>query len=219
MTGRDWRAVAAGYDAGAAGYDARHAEGRGAARSRAIDRVLLDAARGAARVLEIGVGTGRLLAQVDAPVRLGVDVSAAMLAQARGRGLAVIRADGHALPIATASVDAVISGKGSLRYLEPAVALAEIARVLRPAGVLAAHLYPPATWSPRRRAAAPVPGLWQPASIAALRATLAGAGLTLVAAHRLRAVRVWPYLVPVPAWLDGRTAAPLWSHLALVARR
>ena len=112
---RDRRAVAAGYDAGADGYDARHADRRGAARARAIDRVLLDATRGAARVLEIGVGTGRLLAQVAAPARLGVDIAGRMLVHARARGLAVAQADGHALPIASGTIDAVIAGKGALR--------------------------------------------------------------------------------------------------------
>ncbi|MBK7074781.1 MAG: class I SAM-dependent methyltransferase [Myxococcales bacterium] len=215
---RDRRAVAAGYDAGADGYDARHADRRGAARARAIDRVLLDATRGAARVLEIGVGTGRLLAQVAAPTRVGVDVAGRMLAHARARGLAVVQADGHALPIASGSVDAVIAGKGALRYLDPAVALPEIARVLRPGGALAAHLYPRRTLS-LRSSPAPAPELWQPADTAALVATLAGAGFAVERIVRLRAVRWWPYALAIPAWIDARSPLPLWSHVAVVARR
>jgi SAM-dependent methyltransferase len=214
---RDRRAVAAGYDAGADGYDARHADRRGAARARAIDRVLLDATRGAARVLEIGVGTGRLLAQVAAPARLGVDIAGRMLVHARARGLAVAQADGHALPIASGTIDAVIAGKGALRYLDPAVALPEIARVLRPGGVLAAHLYPRRTLRLRPAAPAP-PELWQPADAAALVATLATAGFAVERLARFRSVRVWPYALAIPAWIDARSPLPLWSHVAVVAR-
>jgi SAM-dependent methyltransferase len=118
----DRRAVAAGYDAAADGYDQRHGDRPGRARAAAIDRVLLGACRGATRVLEVGVGTGRLLAQVDAPVRIGLDVAPRMLAVARGRGLTVVCADGAAVPFAAGSFDAVIAGKGALRYLAPAVA-------------------------------------------------------------------------------------------------
>ena len=214
---RDRRAVAAGYDAGADGYDARHADRRGAARARAIDRVLLDATRGAARVLEIGVGTGRLLAQVAAPARLGVDIAGRMLVHARARGLAVAQADGHALPIASGAIDAVIAGKGALRYLDPAVALPEIARVLRPGGVLAAHLYPRRTLTLRPAPPAP-PELWQPADAAALVATLATAGFAVERLARFRSVRVWPYALAIPAWIDARSPLPLWSHVAVVAR-
>lgn len=215
---RDRRAVAAGYDAGAAGYDARHADRRGRARSAAIDGVLIAATRGAGRVLEIGVGTGRLLAQVPAPTRLGVDIAAGMLAHARARGLAVAQADGHALPIADGRIDAVIAGKGALRYLDPAIALPEIARVLRPGGVLAAHLYPrrTASW---RRAAPPPAGLWQPPDTAALATTLGDAGFAIERLARFRSVRWWPYVIEIPAWLDARTPLPLWSHVAVVARR
>jgi SAM-dependent methyltransferase len=214
---RDRRAVAAGYDAGADGYDARHADRRGAARARAIDRVLLDATRGAARVLEIGVGTGRLLAQVAAPARLGVDIAGRMLVHARARGLAVAQADGHALPIASGAIDAVIAGKGALRYLDPAVALPELARVLRPGGVLAAHLYPRRTLTLRPAPPAP-PELWQPADAAALVATLATAGFAVERLARFRSVRVWPYALAIPAWIDARSPLPLWSHVAVVAR-
>ena len=214
---RDRRAVAAGYDAGADGYDARHADRRGAARARAIDRVLVDATRGAARVLEIGVGTGRLLAQVAAPARVGVDIAGRMLVHARARGLAVAQADGHALPITSGAIDAVIAGKGALRYLDPAVEVREIARVLRPGGVLAAHLYPRRTLTLRPAPPAP-PELWQPADAAALVATLATAGFAVERLARFRSVRVWPYALAIPAWIDARSPLPLWSHVAVVAR-
>ncbi|MEZ4401531.1 MAG: class I SAM-dependent methyltransferase [Kofleriaceae bacterium] len=213
-----WREVAAGYDAAAAGYDQRHDDPPTAARARVIDRVLVGATRGATTVVEIGVGTGRLLAQVAAPTRIGVDVSARMLAVAHARGLAVVRADGHALPLADGAVDAVIAGKGSLRYLAPALALAECARVLRPGGVVAFHLYGGRTWRPGHVPAPPT-GLWEPASTSALRATLATAGFQVQRLVLLRPIRIYPYFIVIPAMVDRRSPVQLWSHVAVVARR
>jgi SAM-dependent methyltransferase len=218
ITPRDRRAVAAGYDHGAAGYDERHGDAKGRARARVIDRTIIAAVPRDATVLEIGVGTGRLLAPLHARHKLGVDVSAAMLAQARRRGLAVARADGHDLPVRTGAIDAVIAGKGSLRYLDPPRVLAEVARVLPVGGVLAFDLYPRRTWS-RRPLPPPDPSLWQPASLAELTTTLTDHGFVVERIVAVRAIRVWPYVLRVPiAWAD-RGPAPLWTHVAVVARR
>lgn len=215
----DWRAVAASYDRGAAGYDDRHDDRPATrARTRRLDRLVVAATAGARRVLEIGVGTGRLLAQVPAPIRIGVDVAAGMVARAAARGLVVVRADGHALPFAAGAFDAVIAGKGSLRYLDPARALAEAARVVVPGGAIGLHLYGGATWSPRR----PAPrhrGLWEPATTDELRATIAGAGLTIDRLHRLRSIRIWPYLLEIPEVADRAAPVQLWSHVVAVLRR
>jgi SAM-dependent methyltransferase len=97
------------------------------------------------RLLDIGTGTGRLL-EVLAPrvsAGLGVDASRAMLALARARlarpGLthcAVRLADMYRLPLADAGFDLVVL-QMVLHYAEdPAGALAEAARVLRPGGRL-----------------------------------------------------------------------------------
>lgn len=218
MTAPGWREVARGYDDGAADYDARHDDSAATrARTRAIDRLLIDAVSGAARVLEIGVGTGRLLAQCGARVPVGVDVAAAMLVQARGRGVLAVRGDGHALPFADASFDAVVSGKGSLRYLAPARALAEARRVVRPGGAIAFHLYGGATWS-WRGAKAPHPGLWEPRSGEELQGTVAASGLRVVRLRRFRSIRIWPYLLEIPAVVDARAPVQLWSHVVAVAR-
>ncbi len=102
-------------------------------------------AAGLGRLLDIGTGTGRLL-EVLAPrvtAGLGVDASRAMLALARARlarpGLthcAVRLADMYRLPLADAGFDLVVL-QMVLHYAEdPAGALAEAARVLRPGGRL-----------------------------------------------------------------------------------
>ena len=99
----------------------------------------------AGRLLDIGCGTGGLLELLAHRIEegLGVDASRDMLALARTRlaerGLshvAVRQADMYRLPLADASFDAVTM-QMVLHYAEdPAAALAEAGRVLRPGGVL-----------------------------------------------------------------------------------
>ena len=97
------------------------------------------------RVADIGTGTGRLL-EVMAPRAqsvLGLDASREMLALARARlgerGIAnasVRLADMYRLPLPDAGFDAVTL-QMVLHYAEdPTAALAEAARLLRPAGLL-----------------------------------------------------------------------------------
>jgi SAM-dependent methyltransferase len=214
------RAVAADYDAGAAGYDDRHGDRTSLARAHILDAPLLAAARDAHRVLEIGVGTGRLLAQVAATVRVGVDVAPAMLARARARaGLSLVLADGARLPFAAASFDAVLAGKGALRYLAPDHALAETARVLRPGGALALHLYGARTWTLFARRPAPAPGRWELANDDELVAAAAAHRLHAVTVRRYRPLRLPPYLLPIPRWLDRHAPVQLWSHCVAIFRR
>src|SRR5689334_14714104 len=126
---RPWREVAEGYDAGAATYDDRHSDPRARARAARIDAALLAAAANRRRILELGVGTGRLLAQLRgrdrARTAIGVDISAAMLAEAARKQLTVLRADVHHLPFAPSSFDAIIADGGVFRYLDTPSALAE----------------------------------------------------------------------------------------------
>jgi ArsR family transcriptional regulator len=98
------------------------------------------------RLLDIGTGTGRLL-EIAAPhvdTALGVDASREMLALARARlaerGLAgrcaVRQADMYRLPLPDHGFD-VVALQMVLHYAEdPAAALAEAARVLKPGGLL-----------------------------------------------------------------------------------
>lgn len=215
---RGWREVAAGYDAGADGYDARHGGARDVARARRIEAPLLAAARGARRVLELGTGTGRLLAQTSAPVRVGVDVSAAMLVHAAGRGLAVARADAHHLPFADGAFDAVLAAGGVLRYLDTPAALAEAARVLASGGRLAVHQFGARTWSPRTGARRPDPRVRELATVDELLAPARRAGFEIGKIVRWRTVPVPPYAIRVPGALD-RLPVQLWGHVVVVLRK
>ncbi|MBO2449456.1 class I SAM-dependent methyltransferase [Actinomadura barringtoniae] len=109
--------------------------------------------------LEIGSGTGahtRLLTTAF-PAVISLDLSEQMLRQATGRSPARIRADAAALPIADASITAVVA-------VDMLLFPSEIARVLAPDGVLLwinqlgpdGPLYLPAT-----TVAAALPGHWQ----------------------------------------------------------
>lgn len=99
----------------------------------------LEAAAGP-RVLDLGAGTGKLTGTLAA---LGADVTAvepdpAMLAELR-RALPGVDArpgSAEAIPLPDASVDAVLAGN-ALHWFDMAVAGPELARVLRPGGVLA----------------------------------------------------------------------------------
>ena len=213
------REVGAIYDGAAESYDANHAiDRRSRRRSAVLDGIQLAAIDGARRVLEIGCGTGRLLVQARVDVRIGVDVSPGMLARARDRGLAVILGDAHALPFADRSFDAMISGKGVFRYLDTPRALAECARVLEPGGVLAIHQFGARTlsWS---RAPPPGPGIEHLASVESLLGPAATAGFDPGAVRVFRSIRIAPYLLEIPRWLDRRIPWQLWSHCVAVLRR
>jgi len=215
-------AVRAAYDDAADDYDRRHGDARSERRFRIIDAPQRQAAHGAARVLELGCGTGRLLAGIDARVRIGVDISPGMLRHARRRGLTVAIADAHALPFAGASFDAVLAAKGLFRYLDAERAFRECARVLAPGGRLAVHQYAARTWSLRTLARlvgsgrpavpAPVVDVHEVEALDDLYRPARAAGLRVTATHLWRSVRVPPYALPIPTWLPGR----FWSHCTVV---
>jgi ArsR family transcriptional regulator len=97
------------------------------------------------RLLDIGTGTGRVLELLAPKIRqgLGVDASKAMLALARARlanpdlaHCAVRLADMYRLPLTNGSFDTAVL-QMVLHFAEdPAGAVAEAARVLRPGGAL-----------------------------------------------------------------------------------
>lgn len=215
---RSTREVAAGYDVAAAAYDQRHGDPLSLARARVLDAPLLGAARGADRVLEIGVGTGRLLAQVGAPLTIGVDVSSAMLARAHARHLTVAQADAQLLPFAEGAFDVVLAAKGVFRYLDHHRAFAEASRVLRTGGTLALQHFGARTWSPGHRRV-PADGVHEVDRIDGLLALARGHGFSArdVRCYRLR--RNPPYLREIPWRLDRWSPVQLWEHLVVVLRR
>ncbi|MFJ9329104.1 class I SAM-dependent methyltransferase [Streptomyces sp. NPDC101230] len=97
-------------------------------------------------VLDAGCGTGRALPALRAAVGpqgtvLGADLTPAMLEEAvgagRGESAALIRADVARLPLRDGALDAVF-GAGLISHLaRPEADTAELARVVRPGGVLA----------------------------------------------------------------------------------
>ncbi|MEU2910058.1 class I SAM-dependent methyltransferase [Streptomyces massasporeus] len=98
------------------------------------------------RVLDAGCGTGRALPPLRAAVGasgvvLGADLTPAMLREAvragRDRDGQLLLADVASLPLRSRSLDAVF-GAGLISHLgDPAENLRELARVVRPGGVLA----------------------------------------------------------------------------------
>jgi ubiquinone/menaquinone biosynthesis C-methylase UbiE len=123
---RSFGAVAAAYDRGRPGYPA--------------DAVRWLVGRDAAEVLELGAGTGKLTAEL---VAQGHDVLATepdekMLDVLRRRvpGARASVASAEELPVGDRSVDVVLAAQ-AFHWFDHETALPEIARVLKPGGVLA----------------------------------------------------------------------------------
>lgn len=189
-----------------------------------IDAPLLAAAKGADRVLEIGVGTGRLLSQVSCRHRVGIDTSAAMLeraAERSGQGdssMVLVRADAHALPFADESFDSIISGKGVFRYLDLNRALSECWRVLSPRGRLAFHQYSATTWSLRTLLRRGGDEKWRHLHVedpTDLTTALQSRGFVTDKVSLFRSIRFYPYVISIPRRFAGR----LWSHVVVSASK
>ncbi|MCC7359665.1 MAG: class I SAM-dependent methyltransferase [Anaerolineales bacterium] len=130
------------FDPAAAAYDAARAFPPGVGAIVAAGALAL--VPGAVRWLEVGVGTGRIaqpLARLGAAVA-GVDLSAGMLAHLRAawpEGLAPLplaQGDVVALPVATGACDVVVAVHVLQLLANWRAALAEMRRVLAPAGAL-----------------------------------------------------------------------------------
>lgn len=95
----------------------------------------------ATRVLDLACGSGPMTRELERDDRLvvGVDIAAAELTLAASRHPGPwLRADALRLPFADASLDAVTSSMGLVVITPLAGLVKEIARVLKPGGVLAA---------------------------------------------------------------------------------
>lgn len=150
------------WDGEAAAYQAEHGQFLGAARfvwgPEGLDEAdagLLGDVAGAT-VLEVGCGAAqcaRWLAGRGARV-LGLDLAAAMLAQARELDLAtgtrvdVACADARFLPVRSASVDVACSAYGAVPFVADADRVhREVARVLRPSGRWVFAVPHPVRWA------------------------------------------------------------------------
>ena len=104
--------------------------------------VALAAPRAGERLLDIacGTGNGALLAAARGAEAVGVDVAPRLIgvaedrAAAAGLELELLVGDAQAMPVADASFDVAISIFGVIFAPDPAQAMAELARVLRPGG-------------------------------------------------------------------------------------
>ena len=169
--------------------------------AEAVEAALLEGlAASLGRLLDIGTGTGRLLELLAPRVTsgLGVDASRAMLALARARlaraGLShcgVRLADMYRLPLPDAAFDTAVVQMVLHHAEDPAAALAEAARVLRPGGLLVVvDLAPHENADCLQRLAHRWPGFPEPQ----MERLLAGAGLAPGAVVRVPGpleVRLW----------------------------
>jgi SAM-dependent methyltransferase len=174
------------------------------------DRLAALGVRPGSRVLDAGAGFGRhafeLARQGARVVALDRghhevvatrDTLTAMVEAAEipaGGNLGVLRADATRLPFADAAFDAVVTAEVLEHITDDTGAIAELARVLRPGGVLAATV---PTWWPEKvnwmlsddyHAPAAVGGHVRIYSATELRAKLRAAGLTLAGSHHAHAL-------------------------------
>jgi ArsR family transcriptional regulator len=173
---------------------------------------------GLGRLLDIGTGTGRLL-EVLAPrvtAALGVDASRAMLALARARlsrpGLmhcAVRLADMYRLPMAEPAFDTVVLQMVLHHAEDPALVLAEAARVLRPGGrLLVVDLALHDTPACVARFAHRWPGFDNPHMADLLARAGLAAGATVAVPGKLE-VRLWSATAPIDAAAPARVTSQL----------
>jgi ubiquinone/menaquinone biosynthesis C-methylase UbiE len=112
-------------------------------------------ARAKGRVLEVAIGTGRNLDHYPADLTItGIELSPAMLDIARhraadlGRDVDLHVGDAQVLPFGEGSFDTVVCTLSLCNIPDPAKAIAEMHRVLRPGGRLLLLDHVGSTWPP-----------------------------------------------------------------------
>jgi ubiquinone/menaquinone biosynthesis C-methylase UbiE len=127
------------YDHIAPTYDQRYTVGRFEGIATSLRSLARDV--GAERVLEVGCGTGRWLAELlpIAQEVYGLDLSPGMLQQAGQRLKSLSLICGHAshLPFPDSTFDLVFCVNAFHHFPQPRVFISESRRLLRPGGVLA----------------------------------------------------------------------------------
>jgi demethylmenaquinone methyltransferase/2-methoxy-6-polyprenyl-1,4-benzoquinol methylase len=109
-------------------------------------------ARPGQTVLDVAAGTAVSTVELAAGgVRaIACDFSQGMLRAGAGRPVPKLAGDAMALPLADASVDAVVISFGLRNVADPDVALREFLRVTRPGGTLVVCEFSSPTWAPFR---------------------------------------------------------------------
>jgi ubiquinone/menaquinone biosynthesis C-methylase UbiE len=136
------------YDAFSADYERERGKNDPGGYHELLDELEADYVRrfGQGRdVLEVGCGTGLVLLRIREFARLarGVDLSPGMLEKAKSRGLDVTLGSATQLPFEAAQFDVTCSFKVLAHVPEIEAALAEMARVTRPGGIVLAEFYNP----------------------------------------------------------------------------
>jgi len=136
------------YDAFSADYERERGQNDPGGYHELLDELEADFVRrfGQAKdVLEVGCGTGLVLQRIRAFARRasGVDLSPGMLEKAKQRGLNVTLGSATALPFEANQFDVTCSFKVLAHVPEIEKALAEMARVTRPGGMVLAEFYNP----------------------------------------------------------------------------
>jgi ubiquinone/menaquinone biosynthesis C-methylase UbiE len=136
------------YDEFSAGYEHQRGPHDPGGYHQLLDDLEIDFAKRFAEgrdLLEVGCGTGLLLARLAAIARnaQGIDLSPGMLAKAQARGLTVRQGNAAKLPYPDGSFDVTCSFKVLAHVPCIEHALAEMIRVTRPSGVVIAEFYNP----------------------------------------------------------------------------
>lgn len=153
--------------------------------------------RRSVRVADVGCGTGILATRVATGLGgssvVGCDLSDGMLSVARRRSRQVgwVRAASEALPLESASVDAVVSSHAFHFFDQPA-ALREFRRILVPGGVVAVVIVNPRTRLGSRLVGASVAGAGRFPDERAMRRLFVEAGFVAVRQRRVRRSGVRP---------------------------
>ena len=155
----DRRAVAQAFDRASAGYDDAAAL-QERVRNELMER-LAELKLAPLHILDLGAGTGHatraLKRAYPASLVIAADIAPGMLARAKAqsrwlRRFERVRADAYSLPFRTASFDLVFSSL-MLQWCDDLdVVFAEIARVLKPGGVLLFSTFGPGTLAELREA-------------------------------------------------------------------
>lgn len=122
------------YDSVAAGYDVRYRHYDFSEIEESLSAFIDLSPRGA--VLEVGCGTGYWLKALrkSAPLVVGVDLSAQMIARAKGSGAHLARARAESLPWMDATFDSIVCINALHHFADRDAFFAECRRVLRPGG-------------------------------------------------------------------------------------